>query len=194
MRSRLNERDMMIRRLFAIFSALSLLLCMLAIAVFVRSWSVYGSLKRESMNDLNHTFTAMSIGVSSGRLIYVSIDTVLPVGTADERKWSADERKWLASQLGWSREVRDVPRRSFRDIRDDLFECFWRRQHQSTNVFFPFWPVILILSTPPALALARWRRSLKRRAHHHCANCGYDLRATLDRCPECGTVPIGGGA
>jgi len=36
-------------------------------------------------------------------------------------------------------------------------------------------------------AVAQYRRS-RRRFHGRCVNCGSDLRATPNRCPECGTI------
>jgi hypothetical protein len=44
----------------------------------------------------------------------------------------------------------------------------------------------------PALWLAAYARRRKRRlraARRLCPNCGYDLRASTGRCPECGNAP-----
>jgi hypothetical protein len=52
----------------------------------------------------------------------------------------------------------------------------------------PYHALLALASVLPIVSLVRWRRS-RRPAAGRCASCGYDLRATPDRCPECGTVP-----
>lgn len=67
------------------------------------------------------------------------------------------------------------------------------------SVWVPHWFLILITAIPPAIALRRWRRR-KRIKPGCCTNCGYDLRASPQRCPECGvavgidTTDLSGGA
>jgi hypothetical protein len=55
-----------------------------------------------------------------------------------------------------------------------------------------FWSIALITFFPPALFFSlRLRRFLKRRSRRrlgHCPNCGYDLRASPSKCPECGAT------
>jgi hypothetical protein len=50
----------------------------------------------------------------------------------------------------------------------------------------PLWPWALVGSVAPAVWLIRRRGP---RTLGHCRTCGYDLRVTPGRCPECGAVP-----
>jgi hypothetical protein len=52
----------------------------------------------------------------------------------------------------------------------------------------PLWSFSVAFAIMPALWVRnRVQKGFKRSGH--CVKCGYDLRATPDRCPECGTIP-----
>jgi hypothetical protein len=57
----------------------------------------------------------------------------------------------------------------------------------------PLWIPLLLTAALPALQISlrirRWYRSPNGRQHGRCPTCNYDLRATPDRCPECGRKP-----
>jgi hypothetical protein len=57
----------------------------------------------------------------------------------------------------------------------------------------PHWFVALMSLPAPLLYARAWRRRRRVKREGLCPACGYDLRATPDRCPECGRVGDGKG-
>jgi len=56
------------------------------------------------------------------------------------------------------------------------------------EVIFPGWFLAILLAVLPAIWLRRRLIQRKRNQIGLCKTCGYDLRATPNRCPECGTL------
>jgi hypothetical protein len=54
------------------------------------------------------------------------------------------------------------------------------------RVRFPWWAVAILLGLTAAVPLARLAVVRRRLARGLCLSCGYDLRASTGRCPECG--------
>jgi hypothetical protein len=59
----------------------------------------------------------------------------------------------------------------------------------SISLTVSHWLLALMLLAVPALWMNRFRRERRARRVGLCKKCGYDLRETPQRCPECGLVP-----
>ena len=54
----------------------------------------------------------------------------------------------------------------------------------------PYWALTSCSVPFPGMWFCRRLRLRRRHSPYYCHTCGYDLRATPDRCPECGTIPV----
>lgn len=57
------------------------------------------------------------------------------------------------------------------------------------ELYLPHWLMTLVTAVPVAFTLIQLIRRKRRKRPGHCPICGYDLRATPHRCPECGATP-----
>jgi predicted RNA-binding Zn-ribbon protein involved in translation (DUF1610 family) len=80
----------------------------------------------------------------------------------------------------------------------DIITRFWGfgryagipRRHAEVTFTQLFWLFNILPPLWLAQQIRRRQRQRRKRAAGLCDNCGYDLRATSDRCPECGVAVV----
>jgi hypothetical protein len=190
----------MLRRLFAGSSALSLLLCGATCALWIRSYWVRDDLSRDAYGSKSgfvfHRAQLLSSGRGELALAYRGYTNSDPAvvnampsasGTAatDWHTYPAQDTvggPLLPNNLTLSRSG---------------FAILVERRRASGYygergfaVRLPHWSLFVATAVLPTLLLLHHWRDIRQKSRIGlCARCGYDLRATPDRCPECGRVP-----
>jgi hypothetical protein len=175
------------RIIWNVLSFVSLAICLTLIGLGIWSHSRTGGIA------WNQSMRLDSLQISGGELEY-----------ACHIAYTADAAN--APPIGWEMGTVD-------SARDDLSGCLRTygghhigsfyycnaAQHWGTSssacwymFFVPVWFACTLLAIAPSVRCVQWRgeRKLRTRSSQgQCIRCGYDLRATPDRCPECGFVP-----
>jgi hypothetical protein len=163
---------MLRRQLFILASALSLLLSVATAALWVRSYWVHDVVYRW------HPAGGWVFSSDLASLYFMW--------------WKGDSPTIGSAAWQWERlpHTRQQKKFEFHRQRQSYISDLDGQSVWETDrwVQFPHWAAFTVLFPLPLLAgFHRIRQSKPRRANL-CLACGYDLRATPDRCPECGTI------
>jgi hypothetical protein len=131
--------------------------------------------------------------ISSGGRLNVT-ETSWDHGTASPAGWSAMSWSRAERLPHWERVDEPYNRRRFAGF--EWTDAMWPMSDDDVTVFFhvptyrliavPYWFIAAFLSVPLIRAMLVARRRRGRLDRGLCPDCGYDIRATPGRCPECG--------
>jgi hypothetical protein len=189
-------------------AVLSLVLCVGTVGLWVRSYRTADSLLRVRGADLaNLTSNRGAIVLRSARLValesrgepytkivrhQITFEYSLRYGDASGIVYRSEashiEEFWPEAPARLWRSDARVPR-------TDVRLAGWRYFRGSVDVWHvhalrvPYWGPAVAAAILPVLRLRAWHRRRSAQRGGLCLKCGYDLRATPDRCPECGAIP-----
>jgi len=190
------------RRLVTILSALSLMLCVTICAEWVRSYR-----RVDTVGWSESTLTSVwqiEVMFSRGGLFFQK-STITNSTSLDPFDHPYRGMFWEASDSHPLMRKEFPEKMAQWDYSFHFLGIWWATLHFSiagshedevpftetvSMVYVPTWWIAALLAAAPVVWCVRFSRRSRRRATGRCLNCGYDLRATLHQCPECGTIPV----
>jgi hypothetical protein len=200
------------RAAYRFLIALSALFCLATLALWIRGHYARDGLwySTDSMRYSIHSyrgriwFWTLSIAPDPTAMVWT---TPLHIGTGFEvdsvsDSWYAPyigpgkgivlETDFTEAPAGWNPPTRQWF--GFRYVSTDSWYPKAQLQFgyptaRSRAIFIPHWGLVVLTAIFPAIAAIRFARNRNRGRDNLCLKCGYDLRATPGRCPECGHEP-----
>jgi hypothetical protein len=179
-------------RLFIVAAAVSLVTCVATLVMWVRSQDRHDGFRWVETDGEGSAYRLDWVAVRAGGLsvgtfketdlrkgLLLKIEELYPArGGFYERRCAWDysvppESTW--NRLGFWRTCAD---------RHD-----WDYDASLRRVEVPLWLLAVMFAVLPGIVFIPRVRRGRAVGPGTCRSCGYDLRATPGRCPECGTVP-----
>jgi hypothetical protein len=155
--------------LFTLCSAISLLLCAAVVVLWVRGCFVaadqFGWRSRTGSGN-NDRFVFVAIHSETGRIVLF------------RRTMMSGEQGFMWNAFALPTGGAEYP--IFRLIRPEAGQ---------ETLALPNWFLCLLSVPLPGVYAVVFASRRQRHQPGLCKNCGYDMRATSERCPECGTQP-----